>query len=142
MENEVIKDIREFNRFYTTILGVVNNHILESDYSLTEARIIYELTDSKELTAREIKEKLQIDEGYMSRIITRFVKSGILNKNQSKNDKRVYVLKLTTRGEEISRLINQQSDRQVKNLIKHLSKTEQEKLVGLIKQVKDLLVKK
>jgi len=142
MENEAIKDIRDFNRFYTTILGVVNNHILESDYSLTEARIIYELTDSKELTAREIKEKLQIDEGYMSRITTRFVKSGILNKNQSKNDKRVYVLKLTTRGEEISRLINQQSDRQVKNLIEHLSKTEQEKLVGLIKQVKDLLVKK
>ena len=142
MENEVIKDIREFNRFYTTILGVVNNHILESDYSLTEARIIYELTDSKELTAREIKEKLQIDEGYMSRIITRFVKSGILNKKQSKNDKRVYVLKLTTRGEEISRLINQQSDRQVKNLIEHLSKTEQEKLVGLIAQVKDLLIKK
>jgi len=142
MESEAINSIREFNRFYTAILGVVNNHILESEYSLTEARIIYELINPGELTAREIKEKLQIDEGYMSRIITRFVKNGILVKKQSKNDKRAYTLKLTQKGEEIAGLINKQSDRQVKTLIEHLTKAEQEKLVTLITQVKELLVKK
>jgi DNA-binding MarR family transcriptional regulator/GNAT superfamily N-acetyltransferase len=141
MERDVINSIREFNRFYTTILGAVNNHILESGYSLTEARVIYELANSHELTAREIKEKLQIDEGYTSRIINRFVKNGILNKMQLENDKRAYILKLTAKGETISKSINQQADRQVKDLIEHLGETEKEKLAALISQIKSLLTK-
>ncbi|HEY8915810.1 MAG TPA: MarR family transcriptional regulator, partial [Chitinophaga sp.] len=65
MKKELVNTLRDFNRFYTTVLGVVNNHILESDYSLTEARIIYEVNEQEGITARTIKEKLQIDEGYM-----------------------------------------------------------------------------
>jgi DNA-binding MarR family transcriptional regulator/GNAT superfamily N-acetyltransferase len=139
MKDEIISPIREFNRFYTTILGVVNNHILNSEYSLTEARVIYELANSGELTARGIKEKLQIDEGYMSRIIASFLKKDILVKKQSKYDKRLYPLKLTEKGKEIASEINEQSDRQIKDLVKHLSNTDQEQLVSLIVQVKDLL---
>lgn len=141
MENEVISSIREFNRFYTAILGVVNNHILESEYSITEARIIYELANCNGVTAREIKEKLHIDEGYMSRIISGFVKNGILQKKQSENDKRVYMLELTLKGRKIYNLINQRSDKQIENLIEHLNGTEQKKLLALIAQVKSMLTK-
>jgi DNA-binding MarR family transcriptional regulator len=142
MGNEVINTLRDFNRFYTAILGVVNNHILESEYSLTEARIIYELSHSKALTAREIKEKLEVDEGYMSRIITRFVKNGLLRKKQLINDKRAYTLELTAKGKKMADIIDQQSNAQVATLIQHLSKTEQEKLAHLITQVKALLTRK
>jgi DNA-binding MarR family transcriptional regulator len=141
MNNEVIASLREFNRFYTTILGVVNNHILDSEYSLTEARVIYELASSGKLTAREIKEKLLLDEGYMSRIIARFLKNGVIFKDQSNNDKRAFLLRLTAKGKEVFNMINDQSDRQIENLIQHLSKTEQEKLAALIVQVKHLLTK-
>ncbi|HEU4551517.1 MAG TPA: MarR family winged helix-turn-helix transcriptional regulator [Chitinophaga sp.] len=142
MGNEVINTIRDFNRFYTAILGVVNNHILESEYSLTEARIIYELSCSGALTAREIKEKLEVDEGYMSRIVARFVKNGLLRKKQLINDKRAYTLELTAKGKKMADIIDQQSNVQVANLIQHLSKTEQQKLAHLIAQVKALLTRK
>lgn len=141
MTNEVIPSIREFNRFYTTVLGVVNNHILDSEYSLTEARVIYELASSGKLTAREIKEKLLLDEGYISRIIARFLKNGVIFKDQSSNDKRAFLLRLTAKGKQVFNMINDQSDRQIENLIQHLSKTEQEKLAALIVQVKHLLTK-
>jgi DNA-binding MarR family transcriptional regulator len=139
MRQALVHSIRDFNRFYTAILGIVNNHILEGEYSLTEARIIYELAHSKDITAREIKEKLQIDEGYMSRIIARFVKNGILIKKQSKSDKRIYTLTLTANGKKISQLIDRQSDRQVENFVAHLDKEAQVKLVHLMAQVKELL---
>jgi len=142
MNTRVINAVRDFNRFYTAILGVVNNHILESGYSLTEARIMYELSQAQDLTARELKEMLAVDEGYMSRIINKFVKNGILRKKQLANDKRAYTLALTAKGRKISGVIDQQSSRQVQDLIQHLDKAGQEKLAHLITQVKTLLSKK
>ncbi|HEY9008970.1 MarR family winged helix-turn-helix transcriptional regulator [Ohtaekwangia sp.] len=139
MQKQIIASVREFNRFYTAILGVVNDHILEGDHSLTEARIIYELNSHQGITAREIKEKLRVDEGYMSRIVNQFQKKGILRKKQSKEDKRVYLLELTLKGKRIAREINRQSDAQVENLVKHLSDKERERLVELIVQVQKML---
>ncbi|WP_089906250.1 MarR family winged helix-turn-helix transcriptional regulator [Chitinophaga rupis] len=141
MKKELVNTLRDFNRFYTTVLGVVNNHILESDYSLTEARIIYEVNEQEGITARAIKEKLQIDEGYMSRMVAKLVKQGILKKNQSKEDKRIFALALTAKGRQIAADINRQSDEQVKSLVKHLDTKEREQLAGLIMQVKQLLEK-
>lgn len=141
MKKELVNTLRDFNRFYTTVLGVVNNHILESDYSLTEARIIYEVNEQEGITARAIKEKLQIDEGYMSRMVAKLVKQGILKKNQSKEDKRIFGLALTAKGRQIAADINRQSDEQVKSLVKHLDPREREQLTGLIMQVKQLLEK-
>jgi len=141
MKKELVNTLRDFNRFYTTVLGVVNNHILESDYSLTEARIIYEVNEQEGITARAIKEKLQIDEGYMSRMVAKLVKQGILKKNQSKEDKRIFGLALTAKGRQIAADINRQSDEQVKSLVKHLDPKEREQLAGLIMQVKQLLEK-
>ncbi|GAA0527815.1 MarR family winged helix-turn-helix transcriptional regulator [Chitinophaga japonensis] len=141
MGNDIIHSIRDFNRFYTAILGVVNHHILESEYSLTEARVIYELHSAAALTARELKEMLQIDEGYLSRIITKFVKNGILRKKQVKSDKRAYLLELTAKGNKVFEAIDQQSDVQVAHLIEHLGKAEQKKLVELVTQVKALLTR-
>ncbi|WP_217604580.1 MarR family winged helix-turn-helix transcriptional regulator [Chitinophaga sp. GbtcB8] len=141
MKKELVNTLRDFNRFYTTVLGVVNNHILESDYSLTEARIIYEVNEQEGITARAIKEKLQIDEGYMSRMVAKLVKQGAVKKKQSKEDKRIFALALTAKGRQIAADINRQSDEQVKNLVKHLDLKEREQLAGLIMQVKQLLEK-
>jgi len=141
MKKELVNTLRDFNRFYTAVLGVVNNHVLESDYSLTEARIIYEVNKQEGITARAIKEMLQIDEGYMSRLVAKLVKQGVVKKKQSKEDKRIFALALTAKGLQVAADINRQSDEQVKSLVSHLDLKEQEQLAGLIMQVKQLLEK-
>jgi DNA-binding MarR family transcriptional regulator len=141
MKKELIHTIRDFNRFYTAVLGIVNNHILESNYSLTEARIIYEVGSQEGVTARAIKEKLQLDEGYLSRMVAQFVKQGIMVKKQSREDKRIFALDLTAKGKQIAADINRQSDKQVEQLVKHLDTREREQLVSLMVQVKQLLEK-
>jgi DNA-binding MarR family transcriptional regulator/N-acetylglutamate synthase-like GNAT family acetyltransferase len=141
MEKELTSKLRDFNRFYTNILGVVNNHILESNYSLIEARIIYETGRQKVITAREIMERLQMDEGYLSRIVAKFVKQDVLLKEQSKKDKRVFTIGLTNKGRQVLSNIDLQSDKQVEGLISHLSPKDREKLVELLVEAKQLLTK-
>jgi DNA-binding MarR family transcriptional regulator/GNAT superfamily N-acetyltransferase len=141
MEKEITDKLRDFNRFYTIILGIVNNHILESEYSLTEARIIYEVGRQEVITAREIREKLKMDEGYLSRIVAKFVKQGILLKRQSRRDKRIFSLTLTNKGRRVLLNIDCQSDNQVENLISHLDLKDREKLVQLLGKARQLLTK-
>ncbi|HXL56601.1 MAG TPA: helix-turn-helix domain-containing protein, partial [Chitinophagaceae bacterium] len=95
---KIIGEIRAFNRFYTNIIGVLVNHILNTDYSLTEARILFEIYNNDNCTARTIKNIIKIDEGYLSRIIDKLVKQKLIKKQQSKLDGRVYILILTSFG--------------------------------------------
>lgn len=139
MNKAHIETIRDFNRFYTTVLGVVNSSILDSDFSLTEARIIYEVYHHKGITARELKEKLVLDEGYMSRISKKLVKEEILARKQSAGDKRIFGLELTGKGKKAFAVINRQSDRQVEQLVAHLGLRQQSRLAALIGEVKQLL---
>lgn len=142
MKDSLVISMQEFNKFYTTILGVINNHILESEYSLTEAQIIVELTAATDLTASGIKEVLNIDEGYMSRIIAKLLKNGIIKKVQSRHDKRSYVLQLTSKGKLASDMINDQSNQQIDKLVQHLGNPEKEELQTLLKRAKELMSKK
>jgi len=141
MEKEWTSRLRDFNRYYTGILGLVNHHILDSGYSLTEARIIYELGRQKGITAGEIRERLQMDEGYLSRILAKFVQQGLLLKKQSKKDKRIFTLTLTSPGRQLFRDIDRQSDEQVESLIAHLDPKDRERLVELLREARQLLTK-
>tara|TARA_R110000822_G_scaffold18677_3_gene61546 strand:- start:1636 stop:1962 length:327 start_codon:yes stop_codon:yes gene_type:complete len=106
MENKIIQTIREFNRFYTGIIGVTNNHILESSYSLTEVRVMYEIYSNPEITARLIKNIVNVDEGYLSRLIKKLVRQNIIEKEKSKTDNRISILKLSKKGEIIFLKLN------------------------------------
>lgn len=134
--------IREFNRFYTSIIGVTNIHILESDYSLTEVRAMYEIYYSPTITARQIKEILKMDEGYLSHLIAKLVKKKIIRRERSKDDNRVFSLSLTQTGEETFLQLNQRSSDAVEAIIQHLDKNEQNELGQLLDRVKQLLTKK
>lgn len=138
MAKQIIESIREFSRFYTTILGVVNNHVLESEFSLPEARVLYELL-ANSFTVRELKEQLQIDEGYTSRIVSKLQKMGLLEKKQSLDDRRVYYLSLTGMGRKVAKRVDIASNQQAEKLVKHLKASDQVRLVQLLKEVKMLL---
>jgi DNA-binding MarR family transcriptional regulator len=134
-----IHRIRDFNRFYTNVIGLVDRHVLHSPYSLSEARILYEIRHSENCTARTIKEMLNIDEGYLSRIIDRFISSGILKKKRSSTDGRAYLLSLTKKGEREFDKLNQASDVSVQRLIEKLSAQDLKELVSMMAGIQKIL---
>lgn len=142
MAKEVIDKIREFNRFYTSIIGVTNNHVLQSNYSLTEVRVMYEAYDTPGITARQLTGILQVDEGYLSRLIAKLVKQKIVLKKQSKEDKRVYALELSEKGKHLFSELNKRSSEAIAELIEHLTTEERLELVRLQSGIKNLLTKK
>jgi DNA-binding MarR family transcriptional regulator len=96
---EMIDKIRSFNRFYTNVIGLLDQHYLESPFSLTEGRILYEICNTEDCSAKKIREQIVIDEGYLSRILDNFVKQGLIKKTRSSTDGRLWVIVPTEKGE-------------------------------------------
>ena len=84
LDEGIIADIRQFNRFYTNILGVLNKHVLDTGYTLTEARVVLEIGFMEPCIANQLVEKLDMDRSYMSRIISKLHKDGLLEKESSR----------------------------------------------------------
>ena len=92
--------VRRFNRFYTQHLGVLQDGWLDSPFSLTEARVLYEIKQRDRATATDIGRDLGLDAGYLSRILRRFHKSGLIRKDVSPDDARQSLLSITARGQQ------------------------------------------
>lgn len=134
-----VEQIREFNRFYTNILGLLNKHILDSAYTLTEVRILLEIKKTIDCTANALITKLSIDRGYMSRIIKRFESNGLIVKEIAPVDNRISFLRLTEKGKEVMAELESKSVDQVEGLINQLSENELRKLVDAMKLIKNTL---
>src|SRR4030042_3477386 len=109
VENDLyqrVEAVRRFNRFYTQQIGVLHEGLLRSPFSLTEARVIYELTHYEKTTATDLSNELGLDAGYLSRILLRFKKRGLINKQFSQTDGRQNLLSLTERGQEAFAMLN------------------------------------
>jgi len=118
---EFISDIRGFNRFYTKILGLLDQHILDSGYSLTEARVLFEISKREYCAANTLVNNLGIDSSYMSRMILKFEKNGLMKKTVSATDNRVHYIQLTDKGWQEINDLNDRSNDQIKKLIESLS---------------------
>lgn len=134
-----IEKIRGFNRFYTNVLGLLNQHILDSSYSLTEVRILLEIDKIDNCTANILIDKLDIDRGYMSRILKRFEKDGLIIKENSVVDGRMVILHLTSEGKAILADLEEKSNNQIEKIINHLTEDEEEKLVNAMNYVTRIL---
>ncbi len=134
MEDVVIK-MREFNRFYTNIISVLDQSVLNSGYSLAEARVLYEIGRIQPCSARLLMESINIDEGYLSRILNVFAKRGFLVRIQSEEDKRIYEITLSEKGilqlDNLNAIANQSN----KKLIEKLTVSQ---LADLIKSMKTI----
>lgn len=140
-KSQAVASIREFNRFYTNIIGVVNRNILESPYSLSETRVLYEIRHQPNCTAKDIKNTIQIDEGYLSRILDKFVKQKLVKKVQSPEDGRVYTLHLTTKGNTLFQQLNDASDRSIEMIVHKLTDKEVQEVVGMLEGIRRILTK-
>ncbi len=141
MENlkETIKAIRHFNRFYTRQIGVLNQGLLDSPYSLTEARVIYELAQKETCTATELGSELNLDMGYLSRILANFQKKGLLLKEPAPRDKRQSLLRLSPSGQQAFAMLNERSSQEINGMLEALSAPEQQQLVKAMRTVEALL---
>jgi len=139
MTDKDIQRIRDFNRFYTNIIGLVDNHILNSPYSLPEARVLYELFHHQPCTASTIMASIDMDKGYLSRLLKTFEKKGIVTRKQSKEDGRASTLVLTSKGNSEFNKINQASANQIKEVLAGLSEQEVKEVIQLMEQLKKLM---
>jgi DNA-binding MarR family transcriptional regulator/GNAT superfamily N-acetyltransferase len=137
--DRAIHAVRSFNRFYTRQIGVLNEHLLESDFSLTEMRVLYELAHRDGPTAVELCKELGLDPGYLSRMIQRFEKEGLLAKVKSETDGRQSVLSLTVRGRKTFAPFEARSGEQVAAILAKLGPSEQKRLVEAMGKIEGLL---
>ena len=136
---ELIERIRSFNRFYTNIIGLLDQHFLDSPFSLTEGRILYEIRNTEDCSAKKIREKIGIDEGYLSRILDTFRKKGLITKTPSLEDRRLHIIKLTEKGRNEFSSLNDHSNKLISQIIEKLSEEEREEFVGMTDRIRELL---
>jgi DNA-binding MarR family transcriptional regulator/N-acetylglutamate synthase-like GNAT family acetyltransferase len=131
--------VRHFNRFWTRRIGVLREGYLESPFSLTEVRVLYELAHREETTASELGEELGLDAGYLSRILRGFEKQGLIHKRPSEADGRRRLLRLTGRGWEAFAPLDARSRSEIGAMLGGMSIAEQERLLKAMRAVEGLL---
>jgi len=131
--------VRGFNRFYTRQIGVLHEHLLNSEFSLTEVRILYELAHRTGLTSSNLCQELSLNAGYLSRVITGFEKKGLLVKTRSAADARVSQLELTEQGRAAFEPLNDASQREVTTMLEALPEAAQHQLIDAMRQIRMLL---
>lgn len=141
MLQKTITEIRAFNRFYTGIIGLLDRHILNSEFSLPEARILYELSQRDGVPASGIIESLGIDKGYLSRILDQFVTKKLIVRKRSEADGRLMHIYLTEKGRAAFEKLNQASDDQLKGLLSALSPADGEELSLHMAAITGILLK-
>jgi len=113
--------------------------LLRSPYSLTEARVIFELAKYGSAEVADLRSLLDIDAGYLSRILGRFGKDGLATQERSKTDGRRQVIRLTRRGRAAFKLLDTRSTEQVQSLLSQLGDEQQRRLVGAMKSIEEIV---
>ena len=131
--------VRGFNRFYTHQIGVLQEHLLQSDYSLTEIRVMYELSSRGDLTSADLCQMLSLDAGYLSRLTSGFEKNGLIQKVRCATDARAVQLHLTDHGRAVLAPLEQQTQREVIALLESLPEPQQQQLTEAMKRIQALL---
>lgn len=137
--DSVIKQIREFNRFYTNILGLLTDRILDSPVSLTEARVLFEIKERPFCMAKDLIALLRIDRGYLSRLLAKLEKRGWVAKKTTPQDKRARSLRLTEAGAELVAELERRAESQVESLLDPLTSQERDDLLAAMQRIKRLL---
>ena len=131
-----ISAIRDFNRLYTRQLGLLERGFLGSKLTLTEARVLYELAQRVDVTAREIADVLQLDVGYLSRILAKFRRLGWLSRRASDADGRVQHLRLSAAGRAAFRPLDKGARAQIAGMIAPMTPSDRDALVAAMHEVR------
>lgn len=137
--DERIAAVRRFTRFYTRQIGLLQESLLHTGFSLTEARVLYELANREKATASELAAALDIDHGYLSRILRRFGETGLAARQRAPDDARQSLISITAKGRKAFAPLNKGSHDQVAELLGQLSLAEQDRMIGAMRTVESLM---
>jgi DNA-binding MarR family transcriptional regulator/GNAT superfamily N-acetyltransferase len=137
--NDQIAAVRAFNRFYTRMLGVLDQQLLKSPFSLSEARVLYELATCETPTAKEIGIELGLDAGYLSRIIQNFDENGLVARRPLPSDRRHYRLSLTAKGRHAFAKVDCSSHDDVAAMLGSLPRGDGRRLIQAMAVIERLL---
>ncbi len=131
--------MRRFNRFYTRQIGVLREGYLNSPFSLAEGRVLQQLSQRQNASANAIARDLDLDRGYLSRILRDFVKRGLVEKKRSPSDGRQSLLALTSRGRKSFALLDRRASQEVGNMLRELPASGQARLITAMDTVENIL---
>lgn len=138
-EAQQIAQVRRFNRFYTRQIGLLDEGLLNSKFTLTEVRILYELANHDDLRAVDINRALDIDPGYLSRILKKFEARGLVERTPSETDARQAILAITEVGRSAFAPLDQASQAQVATMLARLSPEQRSWLIDAMSTIQRLL---
>jgi DNA-binding MarR family transcriptional regulator/GNAT superfamily N-acetyltransferase len=131
--------VRAFSRFYTRVVRALDEGLLDTPYSLTEAHILYELAQRDATEVVDLRRTVGIDAGYLSRLLSRFATDGLVHRERSDVDGRRQVIRLTDQGRAAFDLLDRRSTGQVRQVVAGLDAGQRRRLVGALATVQQLL---
>jgi DNA-binding MarR family transcriptional regulator/GNAT superfamily N-acetyltransferase len=134
-ESSHVLALRRFSRFFTGQLGLLDEHLLDSGFSLTEVRVLYEIAHRQGLTAADLRRELAIDAGYLSRMLRRFVAQGLVKRSSHATDARSSTLAVTAKGKKALAPLEQASSARAAELIAHLDAASADELRRALRTV-------
>lgn len=138
---EQVAAVREFNRFYTARLGLLRRRHLDGEFALTEARILYEIGTAPRMTASALCQILELDAGYISRLLSALTRRKLVRQSSSAADGREKLLTLTATGAKAVAKLNQQSALQIEEMLVHLTAADREAMVASLARVRSIFAK-
>lgn len=139
MDDTIISDVRAFNRFYTRQIGVLDEHMVQSPFSLAEGRVLYEIASRGHTTASNLVKALNLDPAYLSRILRKFVTQDLTSLSPSHDDRRSNQVALTREGDEAMAELDAASAAAVANLLAPLGETQRTALVSAMRTIRQVL---
>ena len=124
-----IETLRGFNRFYTKRIGVLEEGLLKTSFTLTQARVLFELGTRKDVTAGEISDTLGLDLGYLSRIVQGFAAQGLISRRKADDDGRRVLLALTSKGRRASQSLDKSSCDEIGAMLTELPHSKRGRLL-------------
>ncbi len=134
-----VDGVRRFNRFWTRRIGVLGEGLLRSPYSLTEARVLFEVARGEGMTASDLVRDLGLDPGYLSRVLARLEGRGVLDRVPSPSDGRRRLLRLTAAGEEAFSMLDRRSREEVTEMVGGLSEGDRGRLFDATRTIEEVL---
>lgn len=139
VQENAVAAVRKFNRFYTRQIGLLREGLLDTSFSLTQARVLYEIACQKGITSKQLGERLNLDAGYLSRLVGKFEKAGLVARQASGQDARIRHLRLTRKGRSAFATLDRRSASEVEAQLRSLAPAAQANLVDSMDRIQALL---
>jgi DNA-binding MarR family transcriptional regulator/predicted N-acetyltransferase YhbS len=131
--------VRAFNRFYTNVIGVLDEGLLHTPYSLSEARVIFELAQRDAIEVSDLRRALDMDAGYLSRMLSRFETDGLVTKERSSADGRRQIIRLTDQGRAVFEMLDTRSAEDNARILSQLGAEDQRRLLDAMRTIRQIL---